>query len=469
MMRLVLLILSLLLTPSVLAGDWQILAEDVVVPSGEARTHSLMSRRQMVNVGYSYQLEVRFSRESGSNSVAIFFPTAAGMVSLDIDGWGQGLTGLQQVNGQDMRQYSDRVQRIRLVNGQTYTARVESNEQQVSVFLNDKRLMQLSLQGQHLSLPQIWRVPATLGIGVGAWQSETRVHMARFRQLQSKAQNQQARSGLAISAVSKPVANDLAHLSDEFENPATFKNWQRVYQVEQTGADQLQRIDIGQSQPGWLRLMPYTSSWYQDWRGVLMFKPIEGDFVVTTKIQAMSRHGSGAPNSLYSLAGIMIRTPRSDMPGRWRAGNENYLFLSYGSANKPGSYQYEVKTTRNSDSKLEITNATSDGAEIRAARIDDVFILMNRINGQWRIHRRYHRSDMPPQLQVGMTVYTDWNGVEKLRPQQHNNTVIRGGNPDLIANFDYMRFQRPLIPMTLKEQNLMTVSDQALLAVLGFD
>lgn len=141
-----------------------------------------------------------------------------------------------------------------------------------------------------------------------------------------------------FAAVAAPPGDDdLAALSDDFNDPKTLTNWLRVYREERMGADQLERFDIGRTKTGWMTLMPYTSVWYQNWRGLLVHKRVRGDFVVTTHVRATGRTGDRPPASQFSLAGIMVRTPRNVTPQTWRPGGENYLFLSLGAANTPGS------------------------------------------------------------------------------------------------------------------------------------
>src|SRR5207248_960338 len=84
------------------------------------------------------------------------------------------------------------------------------------------------------------------------------------------------------------------------------------------------------------------------------------DFVVTTDVEASQRGGTGAPRSNYSLAGIMVRAPRAITPSTWRAGGENYVFLSIGAGSPPGAFQFEVKTTTNSSSMLILAPAAFD-------------------------------------------------------------------------------------------------------------
>jgi len=272
------------------------------------------------------------------------------------------------------------------------------------------------------------------------------------------------------AADAAPAADDLAAKSDEFDKgAASLRKWSRIFRVERSGADQLARLNVD-AKTGKLVLIPHTSVWYQDFRGVLVFQNIEGDFVASTQLAVHRRQGEGAPRSQFSLAGLMLRTPRDVTPQTWAPGGENYVFLSMGAASQPGQYQLEVKTTVNSNSQLEITEGAPEG-QLRAARIGSAIILLKRLPDQpWQVHRRYNRTDMPATLQVGLTCYTDWQTCQRMDPATHNRTVIRGGNPDLVAEVDYVRFARPAMPAGLAGRNLAdsnVVSDAELLAFLG--
>ena len=134
--------------------------------------------------------------------------------------------------------------------------------------------------------------------------------------------------------------NDIAALSDEFDNEQTATQWQRVEQVEGWNANQLELFDINKVYKGYCAMMPFTSSWYKDWRGVLLFKPVQGDFVMTTRLRVTGRDGQSAPRSQFSLAGLMVRAPRNITPQTWQPGGENYVFVSLGCSTKLGSYQF---------------------------------------------------------------------------------------------------------------------------------
>jgi len=289
---------------------------------------------------------------------------------------------------------------------------------------------------------------------------------------------------LAALSPSAGAYDDLTILSDEFDAAHTRTNWQRIYQVEGWGNDVLQQFDINTTRSGRMTMVPYTSSWYAEWRGELTFKTVTGDFVITTDVEPRNRAGNGAPGSQYSLAGIMVRAPRTmTSPAQWMPGGQNYVFLSLGAASNPGTYQYEVKTTSNSVSTLYISNNAPSRASIQVARLGPHLIMLRRDQGgAWQVHRRYFRPDMPATLQAGLTVYTDWPVCEAVGFQYQNQFVLTNGlrlpngamvsgwNPDLVAAFDYVRYARPQVPASLVGANFSSaavVSDGQLLSFLG--
>lgn len=282
-------------------------------------------------------------------------------------------------------------------------------------------------------------------------------------------------SAIAIPAVvsAAPPAkdDDLAKLSDEFTDKASLAKWQRVHKVEKNPNDQLRRMELDPEHGGRLILEPYTSSWYQEYRGILIHKLVEGDFVVSTRLLVTNKAGNGAPNAQFSLAGLMARVPRDVTPQTWQPGGENYNFIAIGAANQAGKYEIEIKTTQNSRSTL-ATQAVSNGiAILRIVRVGNAIIVMAKPDGrEWRIHHRYDRSDLPRTLQVGLTCYTDWPTVNNYGHQRHNQTVIREGNPDLIADVDYVRYRRPQVPANLKGRDFSNkdqVSDAEILRLFG--
>ena len=291
------------------------------------------------------------------------------------------------------------------------------------------------------------------------------------------------------------IVDDLTPLSDEFDDPATLGDWSRINQTEGWNADQLETWDVDGTQPGRMTLIPHTTVWYQDYRGPLVYKEITGDFVVSTEVHISDRDDVGGsdaddvPNDAqYSLAGLMVRTPRAiSSPADWSAGSmlddgtnngENFVFLSLGHG-VDGQFSLEVKSTRNSDSQLTLTPVGVDTAEIQIARVGDALFELYRLPGEdWVLHRRYLRDDMPDTVQVGMVAYTDWAKASDFTPFEQNSTVLEPGvadptpaepfNPDLEAGFEYTRFSRPVLPVELQGVDLLNdATDEQLIGFLG--
>lgn len=294
----------------------------------------------------------------------------------------------------------------------------------------------------------------------------------------------------ALAATCTALAGDpLASLSDEFDDAASLPNWLRIHAVEGWNADQLAHLSVDAAVPGRLVMRPWTSTWYQDYRGELTFKNVTGDFAITIDVDVTGADGDGLPTSAFSLGGAMVRTPRPiDSPAQWTPGGENYVFLSvgYGFASgpcQPGPGAHlEVKTTINGVSDLCIEPTAVASAEIQIARIGAVVLCLYRSpGGAWQVHRRYPRPDMPATLQVGLVSYTDYFKVATYAPFFHNGHVLNEAlepdpsnnpflpfQPDVQAAFDYARFATVSVPPELAGVDLLNVAtDEQLLSFLG--
>lgn len=296
------------------------------------------------------------------------------------------------------------------------------------------------------------------------------------------------------------AATPIAGLSDEFDDASSIASWQRVNEVEGWNADQLQQWDINQTQPGRMVMIPESVVWYADWRGPMAFQEVTGDFAFTTQVHITDRDEIGGSDAddvpgdgQYSLGGVMIRTPRdiTNPDTDWAPGSmaddgtnngENYVFLSLGYGAGANEFSLEVKTTRNSNSQLELTALGLDVSvvNVQTARIGTDIITLYQIPGEdWQVHRRYSRPDMPETIQVGLVTYTDWEKASDFDPFYHNGNVLNGDfdptpgqpfNPDLVAGFEYARYVRPDVPAALLGSDLTdstSVSDSELLSFLG--
>ncbi|GHC45811.1 hypothetical protein [Roseibacillus persicicus] len=277
-------------------------------------------------------------------------------------------------------------------------------------------------------------------------------------------------------------ADDLAPLSDEFNNASTWQNWSDLAEVEGWQAPSYETADINTSEAGRFHIVPASNTWFGHLRGLLFFKEVTGDFVVTTRLRVLSRHNTEDPNEIpnrsFSLTGILVHGPRDitqaapvpyttdavwppqDFGSDYEANSENYIFLSYGTAGNPGTRQFEIKATRNSNSRLYYDDTGIDQNQTEAwlqmVRVGDTIVCLRKHSedGEWIVENRYPNPDHPfpdfgPTLQVGLTAYTDWptaapfNAAGLEACYHFNYAPPASSTRDLISQVDYFRFARP--------------------------
>lgn len=289
---------------------------------------------------------------------------------------------------------------------------------------------------------------------------------------------------LSVALLATAAADTLQPLGDEFNDSATYSRWQDLDDTEGWVLSTEESADINTSAPGHFRIVPKAMGWFMHLRGVLFYKEITGDFIATMKVRVLSRHNAAnpleAPNRLFSLTGIFIHEPRPYIthaaPNPYRtdavwppasfgsdfvASTENYIFLSYGSAGNAGTRQFEIKTTRNSNSIL-YYNSTgvpqgTNEAWMQLVRVGNTVVCLRKYaeNGAWLVENRYPNANHPfpvfgATLQVGITAYTDWDNSSPYYNNNNQQTQYHFnyarptvGTPDLISDTDYYRLQRP--------------------------
>ena len=245
--------------------------------------------------------------------------------------------------------------------------------------------------------------------------------------------------------------DDLAALSDEFSDAAKLSQFRQHHEVE-GWTNKLKKMEV--SSTGSLVLEPYTSVWFYDYSAPFAFKEVEGDFMVTSRLRV---HGTKTPypQSTYSLAGLMVRQPRTAVPftsdDKWPKDRENYIFAVTGTTDEPGEPILETKSAIRSRPlvkhyPLENTN----WLEIRVARIGPSFVVLYRPDGgEWTVHERFFRPDLPSRVQAGVMVYSDFATIDAkhwYRPWEYNKKVITDGVADMTAEFDYVRYARVSVP-----------------------
>lgn len=233
----------------------------------------------------------------------------------------------------------------------------------------------------------------------------------------------------------------LDSLNDEFNNASSLASWQQWHATE-AQPDKWKSIQV---KNGILELQPYASGWYADFAAPFLYKIIDGNFDVRTKIK-VSGEKDALPQTEWSLAGLMVRQPKK--PGTaWEARQENWLFLTTGIAEPKGSPVFEAKTTNNSMSNLKLRPAREGWVELRIVRMQASFILMYRYEGEkWTVLERLYRPQMPFQLQVGINAYSGWNALPadvKGDAATHNKTVLKNVSTDMLVKVDHIHFSRP--------------------------
>ena len=137
--------------------------------------------------------------------------------------------------------------------------------------------------------------------------------------------------------------------------------------------------------------MPYTSGWFDDYHGVLLFKEVSGDFDVTTRIDATGKE-TDLPQRSFSLAGLMARAPRPAGMAGWQPQQENWVFITTGYGdNGPGARRQaglETKTTVNSHSTLVLKAVPPGWMDLRVVRVGANFVMLYRLSGgDWTVSR----------------------------------------------------------------------------------
>lgn len=157
-------------------GEWRITPQGLAV-------NSVANARLVLpyHPPAQYDFEVEFTRNTGSDSIALQFVAGQGQATYEIDAWNDHLAGIQIINGQTLQNNATRVEDMALINGQRYTALVQVRSGEVGVFLNGDRLATYRGDGSDLGVLEMWQTPDSRAIGVGAYTSETIFHSIRVR------------------------------------------------------------------------------------------------------------------------------------------------------------------------------------------------------------------------------------------------------------------------------------------------
>lgn len=254
----------------------------------------------------------------------------------------------------------------------------------------------------------------------------------------------------ALPASLAAAPADIAALSTRFARPADLAGW-REHVVPGFSAKWTRPV----VEEGTLVLRPHSSGWFEDMQAGHLFREVEGNVVVTARLRVEGTRAP-TPQTLFSLAGLFLRAPRPGLTAaNWQPGRENWLFFALGAAFPAGTPQFEVKTTTNSLSTLRIFDAAEAypagrpaWVELRVARQGELFSLLHRIEGRrdFTLLDQFIRPDLPSQLDVGLTAYSDWNTETNHYPDfVAYNTRPAPRNADLLARVERVEFRRPTV------------------------
>lgn len=200
------------------------------------------------------------------------------------------------------------------------------------------------------------------------------------------------------------TGNDLAGLSDEFDDAQTLSDW-KILDKELGTTAPYDSLDINLTVPGKLTVVPTVSSWYQDLMATFVYKEVTGDFVVEVAAAAFKKGtANGAPTAVFNSAGLLLRDPASVV------GQQNWLMYNIG-------YQQdfigvEGKATVGSQSELHLipTSGNFTGL-LRLCRTGNTVHMLRRLPGDadWTETHTFPQSfpvtpafTLPATLQVGM-------------------------------------------------------------------
>ncbi|MGB0743043.1 MAG: serine/threonine-protein kinase [Opitutales bacterium] len=133
-----------------------------------------------LDVGTSYDLRASFTRKEGIHSIAFFLPTEAGPLTFELDAWGIGIGGIQNVNGEDMRSQFNHFT-AELQNGEKQDVLIEVRTDTLRCYWNGRKVLDKNFTGKHFSIHDLWKTAVPVDLAVGSWKSPTVFHSIETR------------------------------------------------------------------------------------------------------------------------------------------------------------------------------------------------------------------------------------------------------------------------------------------------
>jgi hypothetical protein len=274
-------------------------------------------------------------------------------------------------------------------------------------------------------------------------------------------------SRLPVSFDPAAKSDDLAALSDEFDNPDTLRNWKNFSDAE-GWPNRIEKLDVNRTSAGHLYVAPQSGAWWAGYHGVYFFKEVKGNFAITTRVKVTGKSG-GEPTQMWTISGLLVRAPAdAKIPREQR--KENWIYLMTGRGPGEGCV-IDAKSTLESANAWDITPAQPGWYELRIARVGPLFIAMCRPDGgDWTLRKRIVREDLPETLQAGINVTSDFKLSASMPAAKYNAELFPGASdPDSATTFDFVRFSRlagtPELRSKLAGKEVVAVNDADLLAL----
>ncbi|MCF6312517.1 MAG: serine/threonine protein kinase [Verrucomicrobiales bacterium] len=133
-------------------------------------------------IGENYDLTLNFIRVTNQDSIIVYLPTSIGMLDFHIDAWRQHLSGIQNLDHENMRKHGETFP-FTIINRKLYKLRIEVRSQSIEAKINGKSYYTWDLTGKHGSLHSHVKAFTDQRIGLGAWESTTQFMDVRIRQV----------------------------------------------------------------------------------------------------------------------------------------------------------------------------------------------------------------------------------------------------------------------------------------------
>ncbi|HMK16690.1 MAG TPA: carboxypeptidase-like regulatory domain-containing protein [Chitinophagaceae bacterium] len=160
-----------------------------------------------------------------------------------------------------------------------------------------------------------------------------------------------------------------------------------------------------------ITMIPIMKCWWEDEKsGGMLFKEMNGDFSIETKINISKSNTDEMPDKGFQQAGIIIRK-KDDQ-------KENYIFLSIGTGGNPTA-KISFKKTTESKSKTFAEKVESMNGWLRIEKKGNKLIAFYRseINNEYKKIGEFANDWLNTQFQIGLAAYAGFPGDgPKMKP-----------------------------------------------------